>query len=103
MDAPERTPAGPAPREHRGMLILVMGITAVLLSCCGLPFGILPWLLAARDLRAMDAGEMDPAGRQLTQAGYACAIVGTIVAVLNVAAYFAMKPLMERLTGLPSF
>jgi len=56
-------------RPHRGGLILVMGITAVVLSCCGLPFGIVPWVMGGRDLARMRAGEMDPAGRALTQGG----------------------------------
>jgi len=68
---------------HRGGLILAMGITAVILSCCYVPFGVVPWVMGARDLARMRAGEMDPAGRSLTQAGQVCGIVGTAASALN--------------------
>ncbi len=46
-------------RPNRGLFVL-------LLSVLNPPLG---WYLADKDLKAMDAGEMDPAGRDETQLG----------------------------------
>jgi len=59
-------------RPHRGTLILVLGILG--LVCC-LICGIIAWILGSTDLKEMDAGRMDPAGRGLTQAGKICGII----------------------------
>ncbi len=72
---------------HRGVVILVLGITS--LYVCFL-FGIAAWVMANTDLPRMDAGEMDPEGRGLTQAGKLCGIVGIAlnVLVLGVTCFF---------------
>ena len=64
---------------HRGVLILVFGILALVVCFI---FGIAAWVMGNNDLRAMDAGQMDPEGRSLTQAGKIC---GMIAAILNLA------------------
>ena len=64
---------------HRGALILVFGILALVVCFI---FGIAAWVMGNNDLRAMDAGQMDPEGRSLTQAGKIC---GMIAAILNLA------------------
>jgi F0F1-type ATP synthase membrane subunit c/vacuolar-type H+-ATPase subunit K len=60
-------------RPHRGVMLLVLGIAA--LVTCPL-VGIAPWIMGRNDLRAIERGEVDPEGRQLTQAGMALGIVG---------------------------
>lgn len=54
------------PQRHRGELILVFGILSWFV--CPI-FGIVAWVMGNQDLAAMAAGQMDPSGRGLTQAG----------------------------------
>ena len=73
-------PAAPTPgqalaKPHRGALVLALGIIGI--AVCFIS-GIIAWLMGRNDLRAMDAGEMDPAGRGLTNAGRICGMIGTI-------------------------
>jgi hypothetical protein len=70
-------PRGPV-RPHRGVMILVFGILSW--AVC-LIFGILAWVMGNNDLKAMDAGEMDPEGRGLTQAGKIVGMIHVIVAL----------------------
>jgi small-conductance mechanosensitive channel len=74
-------------QPHRGVLILVLGILGLLL--CQL-LGPVAWVLGKGDLRAMDAGQMDPEGRGLTQAGYILGIVATAFMVLSLFAFLAI-------------
>lgn len=74
---------------HRGSLILVLGIISlsfVALSMCyglgilvGLPLGITAWVLGSGDLRKIKNNEMDIEGLGMTQAGWICGIIGTIL------------------------
>jgi hypothetical protein len=66
-------------KPHRGTLILVFGILG-LVTCQ--VFGIVAWVMGNNDLREMDAGIMDPAGRQNTSAGRICGIISTVLMVL---------------------
>ncbi len=70
------TPTGMAP--HRGTTILVFGILGFF--CC-IIFAIVAWVMANEDLRLMDAGRMDPTGRDTTKAGK---IIGQIAIALNI-------------------
>jgi len=54
-------------RPHRGAVILVLGILTWFI--CPIVLGIISWVMGNADLKAMDAGQMDPEGRGLTQAG----------------------------------
>ena len=81
---------------HRGSLILSLGISGIAstgasLLCCqvfglvGLGVGIAAWIMGSNDIKAMDAGQMEPSGRDSTQAGRICGIVGAglpVVALL---------------------
>jgi hypothetical protein len=68
-------------KPHRGTLILVLGILGLII--CG-PLAIVAWILGANDLKEMDAGMMDPAGRGNTQAGKICGIIGTILLIIGI-------------------
>jgi hypothetical protein len=68
-------------KPHRGVNILVFGILGF--WACQL-FGIAAWVMGNRDLQEMDAGIMDPSGRDLTKAGRICGIIAT--ALLGVSA-----------------
>jgi hypothetical protein len=63
-------------------MILVFGILGIL--CCFI-FGIVAWAMGNGDLREMDAGRMDPAGRGLTQAGKICGIVSVVLTIVGLA------------------
>ncbi len=67
-------------QPHRGTMILVFGILGLLVC---FPFGIVAWVMGNTDLKAMDAGAMDPEGRGTTQAGKIIGIVATILNVLG--------------------
>ena len=66
-------------RQHRGVQILVFGILSLVV--CQI-FGIAAWIMANADLQEMAAGRMDPAGRDMTQAGRICGIVGTALLII---------------------
>ncbi len=71
-------------KPHRGTLVLVLGILG--LVCCGI-CGIIAWVMGNGDLKKIDAGEMDPEGRSLTQAGKVCGIVSVILNILFILVY----------------
>lgn len=55
-------------RKHRGVLIITIAIVG--LGCTCPILSILAWLMGSNDLRKMNAGEIDPAGRDVTRIGY---------------------------------
>ena len=61
-------------------MILVLGILGLLI--CG-PLGIAAWIMGNNDLKEMDAGTMDPAGRGSTQAGKICGLIATILMIIG--------------------
>ena len=69
-------------KPHRGTLILVLGIIGLVV--CG-PCGIAAWIMGSSDLKEMDAGTMDPAGRGQTQAGKICGMIATILMAVALA------------------
>ncbi len=78
--APPAAPPSPGGlRPHRGVLILVLGILGIVLCfICG----IVAWVMGNADLREMDAGTMDPEGRQLTQVGKILGMIGVGLTVI---------------------
>ena len=66
---------------HRGVMILVMGILGLVVCA---PVGIAAWIMGNQDLAKMDAGLMDPEGRQLTNVGKILGIVATVLIVLGI-------------------
>jgi hypothetical protein len=68
-------------KPHRGTLVLVLGILGLVVCA---PLAIAAWVMGSGDLKQMDAGTMDPAGRGTTNAGKICGIVGTILLILGI-------------------
>ncbi|HXJ56762.1 MAG TPA: LapA family protein [Verrucomicrobiae bacterium] len=80
-------------KPHRGVLILVLGILSFVL--CGIFTAIPAWVMGSADLKEMDAGTMDPAGRGMTGAGR---ILGIIICI-----FFAVGVVLAVLFGLLGF
>jgi hypothetical protein len=68
-------------RPHRGVHILVFGILSLVV--CQF-FGIAAWVMANADLQEMAAGRMDPSGRDITQVGRICGMVGTALLIIPI-------------------
>lgn len=68
-------------QPHRGVMILVFAILSWLICVI---FGIVAWVLANNDLRAMDQGLMDPTGEGLTRAGKIVAMINVILTIVGV-------------------
>ena len=66
---------------HRGTLILVLGILS--LVGCGFFAGIPAVIMGNGDLKKMDAGVIDPEGRQLTNIGRILGIVSLVLTALG--------------------
>jgi len=76
---PPATSGGALVKPHRGVVVLVLGILGIVVCfICG----IFAWVMGKNDLREMDAGIMDPAGRGITKAGKICGMIGTILGCL---------------------
>jgi hypothetical protein len=76
---------------HRGTIILVLGILSLvcLTGLCfwvpniiGVVLGIIGWWMGHIDLNKMKAGSMDPEGQGMTQAGWICSMLGTVLNLL---------------------
>ena len=82
---PPTNPGALGLKPHRGTMILVLGILSLVIGCVGWIMGIMAWTMGNADLRAMDAGIMDPTGRGITQAGKICGVIGTLLQLVGVA------------------
>lgn len=71
-------------QPHRGVMILVFSILSWFLCVI---FGIVAWILANSDLRAMDEGRMDPEGEGLTKAGKIVSIISVILTIVGIAVF----------------
>ena len=69
-------------RPHRGSSVLVYGILGIVL--CQL-LAIAAWRMGTDDMREMDIGQMDPSGRELTNAGRILGKVGTVILIFQLA------------------
>jgi hypothetical protein len=67
-------------QPHRGVLILVFSILSWVVCVI---FGIVAWVLANSDLRAMEEGRMDPTGEGLTKAGKIVSMISVIVSIIG--------------------
>ncbi len=77
---PVEAPPGIPMQPHRGVMILVFSILSWFLCVI---FGIVAWILANSDLRAMEEGRMDPTGEGITKAGKIISIISIILNVLG--------------------
>ncbi len=69
-------------QPHRGILVLILGILS--LVGCSFFTGIPAWIMGKGDLRQIDAGQMQPDGRTLTQIGMILGIISVVMAVLGI-------------------
>ncbi|MEO0414323.1 MAG: DUF4190 domain-containing protein [Verrucomicrobiota bacterium] len=68
-------------QPHRGTTVLVLGILSLVVCPILGPFA---WKMGNTDLAKISAGQMDPAGRDTTNAGKICGLIGTILLILGV-------------------
>ena len=92
---PPQTPVQPpyaAPggglKPHRGTTVLVLGIVSLVCSC--VICGIIAWVMGKNDLRAMDAGQMDPSGRGTTNVGKILGMISVILTIVGVIVWVIM-------------
>jgi len=67
--------------EHRGTLILVLGVLSLLPHGVGWVLGPIAWILGNNDIKEIREGRMDPEGESSTNAGRICGMVSTILHV----------------------
>lgn len=89
---PIYAPAGhrvrsPHEAPHRGAVILVLGLLAVVMGCPIL--SIMAWVMGSADIRAINAGRMDREGYSLTYAGY---MIGMIYSLITIAIWLLILP-----------
>ena len=92
---PEVQQPGVPLKPHRGGMVLAFGIVG--LVCCAV-FGVLAWIFGQNDLKEMDQGVMDPAGRDLTNAGRILGIIATVLWVLGLV-FWAIMMAIGAATG----
>ena len=68
-------------KPHRGTLILVLGILGIVVCAFCAPVA---WIMGSNDLKEIDAGRMDPQGRDQTNIGKILGIIGSILLILLV-------------------
>jgi hypothetical protein len=94
LDTPDVRRFGPRrdAEPERGSTVLALGIISlagimvmcvpligvILVPICAI-LGVVAWVMGQIDLRKMKRGQMDDAGRGMTQAGWICGIIGTIL------------------------
>lgn len=66
-------------QPHRGVMILVFSILSWVVCVI---FGIVAWILANSDLRAMEEGRMDPTGEGMTKAAKIVSMVSVILSIV---------------------
>ncbi len=77
---PPRTAGAGMVQPHRGAMLLTFGILSLVICFI---FGIVAWVMANADLKAMAEGRMDRSGEGLTKAGK---ILGIVSVALNIVA-----------------
>ena len=82
-------------KPHRASVILAFGILGFV--GCAL-FGVAAWVMGNNDLREMDRGYMDPAGRDLTNTGRILGMVsaGILITSLILIGFFVLIPTLFR-------
>src|SRR5262245_6951881 len=70
-------------KPHRGDTIQLLGILSFFIA--GPILGPMAWIMGNNDLKEMDAGRMDPAGRSATSTGRMCGMISTILCIVGLA------------------
>jgi len=83
-------------KPHRGTIVLVFGILGLIVCA---PLSIAAWVMGSGDLKEIDAGKMDPAGRGTTEAGKICGMIGTILMILSIIIVMFIGILFLALVG----
>jgi len=75
-----------------GLAIAVFGMCPYLTLGEFIAFGLslTAWILGRRDLTAINQGEMDPKGKDMTQVGWICGIIGTCLSAVIVTCAFGV-------------
>jgi hypothetical protein len=89
-------PLRPSYQPHRATLILVLGILS-LVVCAFL--GPVAWVMGNRDLAEIDAGRMDPSGRDQTNIGRILGIIGSVLMILAVIGTILWFALIAAMIG----
>ena len=84
-------PMQPSPmgymKPHRGTMLLIFSILSFVVCVI---FGIIAWVMAASDLKEMDAGTMDPAGRDTTKAAKIVAMISVCLVAAILVLYVVL-------------
>jgi len=86
-------------KPHRGVLILVLGILGLIACCFCAPVA---WYMGSQDMAEIDAGRMDPEGRQMTQIGMILGMVGAGLWVLGIIIQVAVLVLAGGMAAVAS-
>ncbi len=67
-------------KPHRGGVVLALGILGIVVCfICG----IIAWVMGKNDLQEMEAGVMDPSGRDITNAGRIYGLIGFVLGCIG--------------------
>jgi uncharacterized Zn finger protein (UPF0148 family) len=72
--------------EHRGGLVLALGICAII-GVFTIVTGPMAWVMGSNDLREIREGRMDPEGESLTRVGWILGMIATILVLLFVVGF----------------
>jgi predicted Zn finger-like uncharacterized protein len=70
-------------QPHRGTIILVLGILAIVTGL-HLILGPIAWIMGNADLKEIHAGRMDPEGEGMTNIGRVLGMVATIIGIVAI-------------------
>lgn len=82
---PGGQPANQYPESSNALLALILSIANFIVCPVLSPIA---WVIASKELRAIDAGRRDPAKRDQANAGRILGIIGTVLLVLGVVFLF---------------
>ena len=85
--------------SSNAILSLVLGIASFVCSL-GLFTGIPAWIIGKKEIKAIDEGRSDPAGKVMAQIGMWLGIIFTILSVLGILAFILYFVLLFRFLGI---
>lgn len=74
-------------KPHRATMLLIFSILSFVVCFI---FGIVSWVMASSDLKEMDAGTMDPSGRETTKAAKIVAMISVCLVAAVIALYLVL-------------